>query len=142
MLQSRWHEDRIGQGKTSINHVDGFLDIFRNFCLKLYLPITKNSVCKCILINVPTWPQNDCFYPTKYHIHANKPPAVYKNFTLSRWWLVVYLNFFQFLPKNPKKRTFGQKKWWLIWILYWWWFNQEWRSICADTVTDTFIDDI
>ena len=83
----------------------GVLDIFRNFCLKLYLPITKNSVCKCILINVPTWPQNDCFHPTTYRIHANKPPAVYKNFILSRWWSSEF--FSNFCPK----------------ILYWWWLD-------------------
>ena len=67
-----------------------------------------------------------------YRIGANKPPAIYKNFTLSRWWSIeIFSNFW---PKSQKKWTFGQKRCWFIRILYWWWSNQEWRSIFADTV--------
>ena len=42
-----------------------------------------------------------------YRIGANKPTAVYKNFTLSRWWSIEF--FSNFCPKSPKKWTFGQK---------------------------------
>ena len=36
--------------------------------------------------------------------------------------------------KSLKKWTFGPKKWRFIQILLYWWFNQEWRFICVDTV--------
>ena len=44
------------------------------------------------------------------------------------------------LPKKDskclKKWTFGPKKWWFIQILLYWWFKQEWRFICVDTVAN------
>ena len=36
--------------------------------------------------------------------------------------------------KSLKEWTFGPKKWRFIQILLYWWFNQEWRFICVDTV--------
>ena len=39
-----------------------------------------------------------------------------------------------FAHKSLKKWTFGPKKWRFIQILLYWWFNQEWRFICVDTV--------
>ena len=36
--------------------------------------------------------------------------------------------------KSLKKWTFGPKMWRFIQILLYWWFNQEWRFICVDTV--------
>ena len=38
--------------------------------------------------------------------------------------------------KCLKKWTFGPKKWWFIQILLYWWFKQEWRFICVDTVAN------
>ena len=44
-----------------------------------------------------------------YHIRANRPPVVYKYFTVSRWLSIEI--FPNFCPKNPKKLTFEGKKW-------------------------------
>ena len=72
-----------------------------------------------------------------YRIRINKPPAVYKKIKVLSWWFIEI--FPKFDQKSPKKWTFWVKKWWFIWILYNWQFNQEWRFDGADTVISSLI---
>ena len=80
------------------------------------------------VLRVHTAHKSIVFY---YHIRANKPPAVYKKIKVLSWWFIEI--FPQFDQKSP--RTFWVKKWWFIWILYKWRFNQEWQFNGADTVS-------
>ena len=72
------------------------------------------------------------FLKINYRIRVNKPPAVYKKIKVLSWWFIEI--FPKFDQKSPKKWTFWVKKWWFIWILYKWRFNQEWWFNDADTV--------
>ena len=65
----------------------------------------------------------------KYRIDAHRTPAFYKNMRVSNEICGVLIKFLLI------KGTFEAKKWRFIQICLKWSSNQDWPSICVDTVT-------